>query len=873
MRCYGCARTAARGCGRPSVDLPTQVGGTTRSRFSYTLDWLGLRTGVSETLAGTSWAITYGYDGLLRLTSATEAPGAAYGYTYDGAGNLTWQRDALGRWTHTQYDALNRPITVTVNYENGNPLTVDAANSAWATLPDTDHVQVTRYLPDGNVATIIDGYVDGVYNAAESDRDRMTRITYDGLSRQKKVLANYIDGDPSTGSTDTDRSSETAYDLASRVVGTRDALNRWVGQLYDPLSRVATTFQNCFDLAPTSMGVCDPRTNAATMPVDAHTSYDAVGRVVQTEDALGRSVATTYTPLGWVAATTQNPTGLPTPPPDRDVTTAATYDARGRVITTTDPVGATSAYAYDALGRQVQVSDPLQRIQQAGFDGTGTQRWAKTPAGRFTVFNLDGLGRTIETITNYADGNPAGDPGDVDLSTRTVYDVAGRRIATVDAQGRETRFGYDLRDLLTSVTENATTGTCSIAPCNVLTRYSYDRAGRRLSIVDARGITTQRFAYDAADQLVSQTDALNQTTGWTYDRGGRMVEQVDPRGAIHNLVYLYNDRDQLLELSSPSLSIPITQSYDAVGQRISQSRVGSNLSFAYDALGRTATITTPLGVVAYGYTPRGERARLAYPDGTAIDYTYWADGQLKTVAQGATTRAASSYDPAGRLAQVARGNSATTTYSYDGADRLTDLHTQVGGATRSRFTYTLDRLGLRVGVNETLASTSRAMTYSYDGLLRLTGATESPGTAYGYAYDLAGNRTSATVNGSVVKSRSYTDANQVVGWSYDAAGNLLSDSTTTYTYDALGATASRTVGGQTTSYSYTGDGMLVRATIGTTTTNYLQDLAAPLAQVGMCQVPLNSDLSELWCVAAHHDRHLRRRLADGDPGVKGPLRG
>jgi len=388
MRCYGCARTAARGCGRPSVDLPTQVGGTTRSRFSYTLDWLGLRTGVSETLAGTSRAITYGYDGLLRLTSATEAPGAAYGYTYDGAGNLTWQRDALGRWTHTQYDALNRPITVTVNYENGNPLTVDAANSAWATLPDTDHVQVTRYLPDGNVATIIDGYVDGVYNAAESDRDRMTRITYDGLSRQKKVLANYIDGDPSTGSTDTDRSSETAYDLASRVVGTRDALNRWVGQLYDPLSRVATTFQNCFDLAPTSMGVCDPRTNAATMPVDAHTSYDAVGRVVQTEDALGRSVATTYTPLGWVAATTQNPTGLPTPPPDRDVTTTATYDALGRVITMTDPAGATTQYGYDALGRQVQVTDSLLRIQQAGFDGTGTQRWAKTPDGRFTVIHV-----------------------------------------------------------------------------------------------------------------------------------------------------------------------------------------------------------------------------------------------------------------------------------------------------------------------------------------------------------------------------------------------------------------------------------------------------------------------------------------------------
>ena len=28
---------------------------------------------------------------------------------YDNAGNLTWRRDPLGRWTETFYDALNRP--------------------------------------------------------------------------------------------------------------------------------------------------------------------------------------------------------------------------------------------------------------------------------------------------------------------------------------------------------------------------------------------------------------------------------------------------------------------------------------------------------------------------------------------------------------------------------------------------------------------------------------------------------------------------------------------------------------------------------------------------------------------------------------------
>jgi len=85
------------------------------------------------------------------------------------------------------------------------------------------------------------------------------------------------------------------------------------------------------------------------------------------------------------------------------------------------------------------------------------------------------------------------------------------------------------------------------------------------------------------------------------------------------------------------------------------------------------------------------------------------------------------------LGQVTRGNGATTTYSDDGADRLTDLYTQVGGTTRSRFSYTLDRLGLRTGVDETLASTSRAIAYSYDACC----ASQAPPRRQGQRTDLS----------------------------------------------------------------------------------------------------------------------------------------
>jgi YD repeat-containing protein len=122
---------------------------------------------------------------------------------------------------------------------------------------------------------------------------------------------------------------------------------------------------------------------------------------------------------------------------------------------------------------------------------------------------------------------------------------------------------------------------------------------------------------------------------------------------------------------------------------------------------------------------------------------------------------------------------------------------------------------------------TRTISYTYDGLYRLTGAEERPGTTYQYADDLVGNRTEVRVKSAMTESRQYTAADQVIGWSYDAAGNLLHDGTTTYAYDAL----NRLVRQGGTSYAYNGDGVLIAQTTGSTTTRYTQDLVAPLSQV------------------------------------------
>ena len=71
----------------------------------------------------------------------------------------------------------------------------------------------------------------------------------------------------------------------------------------------------------------------------------------------------------------------------------------------------------------------------------------------------------------------------------------------------------------------------------------------------------------------------------------------------------------------------------------------------------------------------------------------------------------------------------------------------------------------------------------------------------------------------------------MVGWGYDAAGNLLSDGTTSYTYDALNHLTGASATGQTSAYIYNGDGTLVRQTTNGTTTSYAQDLAASQSQI------------------------------------------
>jgi RHS repeat-associated protein len=71
----------------------------------------------------------------------------------------------------------------------------------------------------------------------------------------------------------------------------------------------------------------------------------------------------------------------------------------------------------------------------------------------------------------------------------------------------------------------------------------------------------------------------------------------------------------------------------------------------------------------------------------------------------------------------------------------------------------------------------------------------------------------------------------VVGWTYDAAGNVVSNGVATATYDALSRPVTITAGSLQREAAYNGDGVLVAYTEDGVTSQLAQDLAAPLSQV------------------------------------------
>jgi RHS repeat-associated protein len=287
---------------------------------------------------------------------------------------------------------------------------------------------------------------------------------------------------------------------------------------------------------------------------------------------------------------------------------------------------------------------------------------------------------------------------------------------------------------------------------------TYTTDDRISEIRDARGTTC--YDYDGVDRVMqirmlgavatatcAQSPTLR-SVGYTYtSENQRASMTVTGGGTSFTQSYAYDSRDRLCRLSLTSDPI----SCDQVAP--------NSYSFTFDDEARRQTVTYPNGLQAITQLD---------PFYQIQDVTHLKNGQ---------TIASYTYDVdlAGNRTRLEEADGSITTWAYDDAYRL-NHETRVGSGSipGSSWTrnYEYDAVGNRLTMTDGTGPAAAVTTYTYktNGLDQLDTLTLPGGS-----------------------QKSYT---------YDDRGNLLSDGTATYTYDARDLLSSVAVGAQTRHYTY-----------------------------------------------------------------------
>lgn len=567
--------------------------------------------------------------------------------------------------------------------------------------------EVSHQLPTGAASTVATSY----YEAAEvSDvpcSGGEKGVNQGGMT--KRVTA----ADPS-GSGNNGVARATVYDKQGRAAATQvvaDGPNNWSCTFFDARSRPTTvtspdlpqrpgrttTTNYAAEANPLVTSVTDTvagqtdRTVTTIVDLLGHvrqygdawgnitvTTYDQVGRIIQVESAVGTQT-TTYDPFGNEGTTVLDGTTLATPH----------YDSAGRLDwvqyangTKTDPV------TRDALGRETG----------SAWRNTATNTVLSTETSV-----LDKAGRLTELTTDGNDPRPG--------APNYTYDAAGRLTdawtTTRDSAGTigslHTAYGFGTAasscasgtEPLAGKNTNRTSQTIGDGSSAVTTSYCYDAADRLVStteagvgapIYDSHGNTTMLWSeirsYDSTDRHAA---TIHDGTTVTYTRDGadRIIAREVVNAANETQRYGYTgDGD------SPDLTL---DSSGGIVERTVSLPAGGLVTFraleqvwSLPNLHGDAVVVTDAFSVTQGpqrtYDPFGNTSGQPLVDNSAgaFDYGWLGAHQRTTEHQSGFAQTvemgARQYDPMlGRFLQVdpVEGGSAND-YDYSNADPVNE---------------------------------------------------------------------------------------------------------------------------------------------------------------------------------------------------------
>ncbi|MFE5663923.1 DNRLRE domain-containing protein [Streptomyces niveus] len=760
---------------------------------TYTYDKAGhLRTttepkGLATSADPSDYVTTNNYDEIYQLTSVVNAAGDKISYTYDDVGNVVTvvdpkknaTADTADYTTKTVYDLNRRPVEVVDALGKSSTRTYDKDSLLLSTTDAEDNTSFITYDERGR-----QNEVRTPHSGTGSDITyRTKKYEYDEVGNVTKAIS------PRGGAT------ATADDFTSRTE--YDALNRPVKQFqpYDP---------------------ADSRYNKPD--VYSQTFYDEVGRVAKTSM-----------------------------PPSEGQTvrndTAYEYFDNGWARTSTDPWDIVTSYDYNAIGQQTS-----RTLTSAGGSSSRTMGWSYYPNGRLKSKTDDGVpaGRAVALVDNsdtqhtsstgtWAGGNIAGQQGydhrvhaagagtdaygwTLNIPKDGTY-TAYVKYPKVTGAATVAKYTVTHADGTNEVTKDQNAGTGTWVQ---LGTYSFKQGNTaKLQLAQSSTGTVVADGVKLVRDTASESDTEKNTFAYAYDLNGNLTSIDDTSSGAKVDAYTIsytglNQVRQVTEALEGQEKKSSAYTYDANAQPETVTHNDQFSRYSYDtrelvktvSVGTSATDPTPK-VSSYTYTDRGQVSRETKDNGNTVDSVYFLDGVLRTTTEkkGNGTLVAShayAYDANGNKAQdVAKKMDAdnhaaylesTTDYTYDPADRLAKAVKTGNGAGTETYVHD-DNANV---VSQSVKGTST--TFSYDRNRLQTSTTG--GTASSFNYDPYGRQESVTQGGQIVSRNIYDGFDHVVeSQQRDGSGAMKS---TTYAYDPLDRTTSKTADGKTTSYTYLG---------------------------------------------------------------------
>lgn len=838
---------------------------------------LSITKGSGTTSAGT-WSYSYDHS-TFGVASVTDPNGHVTTSSYDSSGNLLSTTDPLNHTTSYTYNTFNEPltmtdpagITTTYTYDtNGNLLTKTVTGTGGAPTETTTYAYGDGHAGDVTEITDPAGHV--------SD------YTYDTQGDVASTTTH-----PSNGVNDT---TSLVYDTLGNKVCEASPNATAVGTHCPPAGqpRAAGTTTLTYNADNELTSGTDPLGNVTAY------SYDADGNQTQVSGPAGHVTKTAFDPDSRKLTITA---GYGSPDAS---TTAFAYDiapgtgACSSSVTdatyctsTTDPAGQATVSYFNSRGERIRQSQPSSGTTSSAYDPAGNLTTRTTNGGTAT-YGYDSAGElTSITYSSPASGYTAA------ANVSYGYDADGQRTSMSDATGT-TSYSYDSLERLASVTNGAgatisygydldnQVTSISYPGRNQTVTQTYDGAERESSVTDWLSHATS-FSYDADGNLTAQRYPNSTTATSTYDAADNLLTTTDapnsnPANPLASFTYTLNADSRVQSETDSGTPSPSSQSY--VYDQLDRLTSTSSGAYAYDAssdptqlpgttqafspvhqITRAATTITRVGTASAGDNGTGSTLTLTLPSGVAANdqillaVTLPGNQSVKSTPSGYTligsyrsgTTASSAELVLYRRTAQTGDTSVTVTFSktfakaaavvvYRGVNPVTPIDVTSSGTAASGQSVTTPPVTTTKDNDELViaesaeSSTAGSWTAPSQMTARVSqaGGPSIAGALADQALGAAGSTGSRTatfsVTGSLAAALISLQPSQN-SYGYDSLGDRTSVTTpagtTTLAYNQTGQMTSY---GATT-YTYNGDDLRASKATGHTTTSFVWQPAGP----------------------------------------------